>query len=112
MVRPAVLVILILLVPALLAADTVRVTFSDGRASESVDVIERHGEYFISLADVARLLNLSKTVDAGEGKATLGSDAHELEVIIGGTVWMRSSRATSNRSDRGGPPCGTAGRST
>jgi N-acetylmuramoyl-L-alanine amidase len=89
LVRPAVLVILILLVPALLAADTARVTFSDGRPSESIDVIEKHGEYFISLADVARLLNLSKTVDAGEGKASLGSDAHELEVIIGGTVWMR-----------------------
>ncbi len=89
LLRPAVLVILILLVPALAAADTALVTYSDGRPSESIDVMERHGEYFITLADVARLLNLSKTVDVAEGKASLMSESHELEVIIGGTVWMR-----------------------
>jgi N-acetylmuramoyl-L-alanine amidase len=63
--------------------------YSDGRPSESVDVVERHGEYFISLADVARLLNLHKTVDTEEGKATLESETHNLEVIVGGTVWLR-----------------------
>lgn len=89
MFRSAVLAVLILAVPALVAADTARVTFADGRPSESVDVMERHGEYFIPLADVARLLNLTKTVDAAEGKASLRSEGHELEVIIGGTVWMR-----------------------
>lgn len=89
MLRPAVLAILILLVPSLAAADTAYVAYADGRPSESIDIIERHGEYFASLADVARLLNLERTVDAGEGKAVLESEEHSLEVIVGGTVWLR-----------------------
>ena len=87
--RSAVLALVIMLLPALVAADSARVVYSDGRPSESIDVMEHNAEYFISLADIARLLNLSKTVDAGEGKATLESGDHTLEVIVGGTVWLR-----------------------
>jgi N-acetylmuramoyl-L-alanine amidase len=87
--RFAVLAFLLLALPAAVVADSAWITYSDGRPSESVDVIERHGKYFISLTDVARLLNLHKTVDTAEGKATLESETHNLEVIIGGTVWLR-----------------------
>jgi N-acetylmuramoyl-L-alanine amidase len=80
---------LIALVPGLALADTARVSYSDGRPSESIDILERHGEYFMALADAARLLNLNKTVIAQEGKALLESEAHSLEVIVGGTVWLR-----------------------
>jgi N-acetylmuramoyl-L-alanine amidase len=77
------------LFPGLAAADTALVEFPDGRPSESIDIIEKHGDYFMSLTDVARLLNLKKTVNASEGKATLESEDHRLEIIIGGTVWLR-----------------------
>jgi N-acetylmuramoyl-L-alanine amidase len=88
-VRSAVLILIALAIPALAAADTAHVVYSDGRPSESVEVMEMHGDYFVPLAEVARLLNLDKTIDAGEGKATLEADGHRLEVIIGGTVWLR-----------------------
>jgi N-acetylmuramoyl-L-alanine amidase len=89
LLKPAVLAILILLAPFLAAADTARVSYSDGRPAESIEIMEKHGEHFISLAEVARLLNLKRTVDAGEGKAVLESEEHSLEVIVGGTVWLR-----------------------
>ena len=85
----AVLALLLLFLPGAAGADSANVVFSDGRPAESIRVIERHGQYFMSLSDVARLLNVSKTVSAAEGKAVLESEAHSLEIIVGGTVWLK-----------------------
>jgi len=86
--KTAVLAFLILLLPAVVTAESVRIMYSDGRPSETVPVIEKHGEYYISLSHVARLLNLSKTVDTAEGKAILEGEEHRVDVIVGGTVWL------------------------
>jgi N-acetylmuramoyl-L-alanine amidase len=86
--RLAVLVFLIVLSPIMAQADSVRVIYSDGRPSESIPVLERDGDYFASLTDIGRLLDLSKTVDPVEGKATLECDNHYVEVIVGGTIWL------------------------
>jgi len=91
-VRSALLLALALLVPVAAAADTARVSYWDGRPSESIDIVEMHGDCFMSLADVARLLNLAKTVDTEEGRAILEGEAGSVEIIVGGTVWLKDGQ--------------------
>ncbi len=77
-------------------AGSVVVIYSDGRPSEKMSVLERDGKACITVSQISRLLGLEKTVDLKNGKVTLRSGNHYVEVIIGGTVWVSDGQAVKS----------------
>lgn len=83
--------ILILLAGTCLAGEVV-VVYSDGRPSEALDIIERDGKAYLAVTQVARLVGLEKTVGPKGDKVTLGFEGREVEVVVGGTVWLAGGK--------------------
>lgn len=79
--------ILLLFAWRCLAGEAV-VIYSDGRPSETLNVVERDGKGYIAITQIARLVGLEKTVDPKGDKVTLGFEGHQVEVVVGGTVWV------------------------
>ncbi len=70
-------------------AGTAGVRYSDGRPSEEIDLLERGGHTYLSISQVSRLLGLEVVVDWTEQEVMLRDDIHTLQILIGGTVWVR-----------------------
>jgi N-acetylmuramoyl-L-alanine amidase len=69
-------------------AGTAGIRYADGRPSEQVDLLERGGRTYLSSSQVSRLLGLEVSVDWAEQEMVLRDDAHTLQILIGGTVWV------------------------
>jgi N-acetylmuramoyl-L-alanine amidase len=70
-------------------AGPVGVRYGDGRPSEEIDLLERDGLTYMSLAQISRILGLEMEVDRDEEEAELSDGGHTLRIIVGGTVWIR-----------------------
>jgi N-acetylmuramoyl-L-alanine amidase len=70
-------------------AGSARVSYSDGRPSEEISILEREGRFYISISHLSRLLGLEKSIDWKRQEVTLRDESHELKILIGGTVWVQ-----------------------
>jgi N-acetylmuramoyl-L-alanine amidase len=81
-------ILLVVLMAGQCWCQSASVTYSDGRPSEHVPIVERDGRVHISISQVARLLDLEKAVDLSQQKVTLSAGGHVVEILIGATVWI------------------------
>jgi N-acetylmuramoyl-L-alanine amidase len=82
-------VLLTLVLAGACLAGKAGVRYSDGRPSEEIDLLERGGRVYLSISQVSRLLGLEVAVDWTEQEMMLRDDIHTLQILIGGTVWVR-----------------------
>jgi N-acetylmuramoyl-L-alanine amidase len=68
------------------------ISYADGRPAETIAILERDDVYYVSVSDVARLLSLEKAVDMDLQQVTLKDGSHTLEILVGGTVWMKDGQ--------------------
>jgi N-acetylmuramoyl-L-alanine amidase len=67
---------------------SVTVTYSDGRPTERISAFVKDERTYIGVSEVSRLLGLERLVDWDHQKITIRDEAHQLEIIVGGTVWL------------------------
>jgi N-acetylmuramoyl-L-alanine amidase len=82
-------IVFVLVLAGACLAGPAGVRYSDGRPSEDVDLLERGGRIYISISQVSRLLGLEVSMDWTDQEIVLADDIHRLEILIGGTVWVR-----------------------
>ncbi len=85
-------VLLTLALAGVCIAGSAGVRYSDGRPSEGIDLLERSGCTYLSVSQVSRLLGLEVAVDWTEQEIVLRDDVHTLQILIGGTVWVRDGQ--------------------
>jgi N-acetylmuramoyl-L-alanine amidase len=93
MIRSGLPVLTVMLAGILLAAgacpaQSLRVSYSDGRPDENMAIVEHDGTAYLSVSQISRLLGLEKAVNLATEEVTLKSGAHTFKILIGGTVWM------------------------
>jgi N-acetylmuramoyl-L-alanine amidase len=81
-----ILAVMLLAGPCL--AQSVQVSYSDGRPVESIAVLQHDDVVYLSVSQISRLLGLEKTADLATDEVTLRSGSHTFKLLIGGTVWM------------------------
>jgi N-acetylmuramoyl-L-alanine amidase len=81
--------IIVLLFTGSCLAYPVGVQYSDGRPSEQMDLLDRDGVGFMSIEQISRLLDVEIGLERGGDETVISDGAHELRIIVGGTVWVR-----------------------
>jgi N-acetylmuramoyl-L-alanine amidase len=71
------------------------VIYSDGKPSEEIPIVERSGKAYLGASQLARILGLDRSLDLEHDKVTLKQGAHSVDILVGGTVWMRDGVAVT-----------------
>jgi N-acetylmuramoyl-L-alanine amidase len=82
------LTLVLILIGTCLAGSAV-VRYSDGRPSEDIDLLDKDGRAYISVTEISRLLGLEVAMNWAKQDLVLSDGGHKLEILIGGTVWVR-----------------------
>jgi N-acetylmuramoyl-L-alanine amidase len=75
--------------------ESATVSYADGRPAERVEILQRDGTDYIAVSEIARLLGLETELDWELQRVTLRGEGHSVEVLIGGTVWIRDGETIS-----------------
>lgn len=86
--RTCIWILMVMLLAGPCLSQSVQVSYSDGRPSESIPVIEQDDVVYLTVSQISRLLGLEKSVDLATDEVTLTSGTHTFKILIGGTVWM------------------------
>jgi N-acetylmuramoyl-L-alanine amidase len=76
-------------------AGSATVSYSDGRPTERIETVEHAGAHYISVSELARLFGLETAVDWDLQRVTLRDERHSVDILIGGTVWIKDEETIS-----------------
>jgi N-acetylmuramoyl-L-alanine amidase len=75
--------------------ESATISYSDGRPAERIEVTEHQGAYYIAVSEVARLFGLETSVDWDLQRIILRDENHSVDILIGGTVWLKDGETVS-----------------